>query len=198
MSENSSDQPSTKIKKSHKKLTSIIILAVFFMFGFSYLMVPIFTFVCKQAGINGKNVLSQATANPHLQMDQARSIKIEFTASIHHHLDFVFKPTQHYVELHPGERKTVYFYAENKTGHAITVQAVPSITPADGARFFKKIECFCFTQQPFKKNEKVKMFVNFYVDPAVPNTVKEMTLAYTLFDVSQYAAKNQGLIKGRE
>jgi cytochrome c oxidase assembly protein subunit 11 len=107
-------------------------------------------------------------------------------------------PLQHTLEIHPGEKKNVYFYAENKTGNEKTVQAVPSITPIDAARFLKKIECFCFTQQYFFKGEKADMPVHFYIDPAIPKNIKEITLSYTLFDASGFERKNQKhFAKGR-
>ncbi|VVC75574.1 Cytochrome c oxidase assembly protein CtaG [Aquicella siphonis] len=196
MPKDSTGYDKTKFR-DHRRLVWLLAGGVIFMFAFSYLMVPIFTFVCKQAGINGKNVLSQAGAASDMRRDDSRTIKVEFTASVHGNMRFVFTPEQRFVRLHPGERKTVYFYAENNTGNNVTIQAVPSITPADGARFFKKIECFCFTQQAFAKNEKAKMFVNFYLDPQLPRDVKEVTLAYTLFDTGGYQIKKPAVTKGR-
>jgi cytochrome c oxidase assembly protein subunit 11 len=201
MEQNSSSKESKICNKkafmSNKRLMILLTCAVFFMFGFSYLMVPIFTFVCKQVGINGKNVLSSAKVDPNMQIDSSRSIKIEFATTLHSNMQFIFRPEEHYIKIHPGERKTVYFYAENRTGNPITIQAVPSITPADGALYFKKIECFCFTQQSFARNEKAKMFVNFYIDPKLPQKVKEITLAYTLFDATAYRLENPVTSKGR-
>ena len=40
-------------------------------------------------------------------------------------------------------------------------------------------------QQVLQPGESVEMPVRFIVDPAVPAQVKHLTLAYTLFDVSE-------------
>lgn len=183
--------------KSNKRLVYTVVAGVLFMFAFSFMLVPIFTFVCKQAGINGKGVTTATKADKNMQVDRSRSIRIDFASTLNGKFAFDFKPEQQSVTVHPGERKIIYYYAKNNTGRNIIVQAVPSITPADGARFFKKIECFCFTQQRFLKNEKAHMFVNFYIDPSVPKEVKELTLSYTMFDASAFAGKNVVRAKGR-
>lgn len=183
-------------QKNNKRLTLILVCGVIFMFGFCYMLVPIFNLVCKQIGINGKGV-STATKNPGTQIDYSRTIRVDFTTTINGQLKFAFKPLHKRIQIHPGETKLVYFFAENQSGREITVQAVPSITPIDAARFLKKTECFCFTQQYFFKNQKVDMPVYFFIDPAVPKNVKEITLSYTLFDASGFEKKQTPYTKGR-
>ncbi|MHB1947488.1 MAG: cytochrome c oxidase assembly protein [Gammaproteobacteria bacterium] len=184
-------------KKKNKRLTWILVCGVIFMFIFCYLLVPIFNIVCKQIGLNGKSAASATVAAPGMQIDKSRTIKVEFTTGIHGQLGFKFVPLHRHIEIHPGETKLVYFYAENQTGKEITVQAVPSITPTDAARFLKKTECFCFTQQYFFKGEKADMPVYFFIDPSVPKDVKEITLSYTLFDASGFEKKDKHFTKGR-
>lgn len=184
-------------KKKNKRLTIILVLGVLFMFVFCYLLVPIFNIVCKQWGINGKSANAAVAPVPGMQVDKSRTIKIEFTTTVHGSLKFKFIPLHRHIEIHPGETKLVYFYAQNLSGREIVVQAVPSITPNDAARFLKKTECFCFTQQYFFKNEKVDMPVYFFVDPAIPKNVKEITLSYTLFDATGFEKKQKHFTKGR-
>lgn len=184
-------------RKSIRRGVILLTAVVIFMFAFSYMMVPIFTYVCKQLGINGKGVMSPTVASSSMKIDSSRIIKIEFASTINSNVKFKFIPLQNDIRIHPGERKIIYFYAENLSGMDKTMQAVPSITPADAARFFKKIECFCFTQQFFNKGEKADMFVNFYIDPAVPKDIKEITLSYTLYDASAYPGKASASTKGR-
>jgi cytochrome c oxidase assembly protein subunit 11 len=182
---------------NHKRLTFILVCGVIFMFGFCYMLVPLYQLVCKQEGINGKSAASPSVAAPGMQVDYSRTIKVTFTTILHHDLKFKFIPLQRHIDIHPGERKLVYFLAENQTGKEITVQAVPSITPSDAARFLKKTECFCFTQQYFFKNEKADMPVYFFIDPAVSKKIKEVTLSYTLFDVDGFIKKQDHFTKGR-
>jgi cytochrome c oxidase assembly protein subunit 11 len=55
--------------------------------------------------------------------------------------------------------------------------------------YFKKIECFCFTQQTLAAHETREMPVVFYVDPKLPRDVKTITLSYTFFELDVPAAK---------
>lgn len=183
--------------KNHKRLTLILVCGVLFMFGFCYMLVPLYELVCKKEGLNGKGANAAVVRNPGMQVDKSRVIKVYFTATLHGGLAFKFMPLQRYVEVHPGETKLIYFFAENKTGKELTVQAIPSITPNDAARFLKKTECFCFTQQYFFKTEKADMPVYFFVDPSVPKDIKEITLSYTLFDASGFEKKQERSTKGR-
>lgn len=182
--------------KSHKRLTLILVAGVIFMFGFCYMLVPLYELICKKEGINGKGVRSATKINPGMQVDQSRLIKVDFTTTVNSRLQFKFSPVDRHIEIHPGETKLVYFIAENQTGKEMTVQAIPSITPADAASYLKKTECFCFTQQYFYENEKAKMPVYFFIDPDLPKNVKEVTLSYTLFDATKYE-KGEHYTKGR-
>jgi cytochrome c oxidase assembly protein subunit 11 len=181
--------------KKNKRLTLILLCGVIFMFGFCYMLVPIYQLICTREGINGKSGYA-ASAAPKT-VDLSRTIKVYFSTTLHGNLKFKFIPLQNYVEIHPGETKLIYFYAENQSGRDLTVQAIPSITPTDGARYLKKTECFCFTQQYFFKHEKADMPVYFFVDPDVSKDIKEMTLSYTLFDASGFEKNQEHFTKGR-
>jgi len=187
----------SKPRISHKRLTLILMCGVVFMFIFCYLLVPFYQLICKKTGFNGKGAISAAKVAPGMQIDYSRKIKVDFATTINGALSFKFLPLQRHLEIHPGEVKLIYFYAENTTGKEMTVQAIPSITPMDAARFLKKTECFCFTQQYFFKNEKADMPVYFFVDPAISKDIKEITLSYTLFDVTHYKKNQPHYAKGR-
>jgi cytochrome c oxidase assembly protein subunit 11 len=184
-------------QQKNKRLTLLLLVGVLGMFGFCYMLVPLYELVCKREGINGKSVLSPVKAAPGMRVDYARTIKVDFTTTLHGSLKFKFIPLQRHIEIHPGETKLIYFYAENQTGNELTVQAIPSITPMDAARFLKKTQCFCFTQQYFFKGERADMPVYFFIDPDVPKEVKEITLSYTLFDATGYIKNQQHSIEGR-
>lgn len=187
----------SKNQKSHKRLLTILVAGVIFMFGFCYMLIPLYQLVCKTEGYNGKGVLAATSVNPGMQIDKSRTIKVFFSTTLHGRLPFSFLPVQRSIDIHPGETKLIYFYAENQSGKDLTVQAVPSITPGDAARYLKKTECFCFTQQYFFKNEKADMPVYFFIDPAIPKEIKEVTLSYTLFDATGYEKKLRRSTTGR-
>ena len=94
----------------------------------------------------------------------------------------VFRAEINKLKIHPGEYHTVNFYAENLTDNTMIAQAIPSISPGLAADYFKKTQCFCFTEQVFKPHEGRMMPVRFVVDPKLPVQYKTITLAYTFFD----------------
>lgn len=173
-------------KQKNRRLTLLLVCGVLLMFGFCYLMIPFYQLICKTEGINGKTAATPSPWNPQTQVDATRNIRVDFTTTLHGALQFKFTPLESRITIHPGERRLVYFYAENQTGKEITVQAIPSITPNDAARFLKKTECFCFTQQYFFKGEKAKMPVYFFIEPGISKEIKEVTLSYTLFDATPF------------
>ena len=50
-------------------------------------------------------------------------------------------------------------------------------------QYFKKLECFCFTQQTLAAGEARQMPVVFVVDPNLPKDINTITLSYTFFRV---------------
>ena len=182
---------------NNKRLIRKLIIGVVFMFGFAYMLVPLYSLVCSQLGINGQAPNRAVLTPKDMQVDKSRKIKVEFSASIHGDLGFDFRPLQHSVWVHPGQTKLIYFYAKNNTGHGITVQAIPSITPDEDARYLKKTQCFCFTQQYFFTGEKADMPVYFFINPNIPKDQTSMTLSYTMFDVSKFLKKQEHYSKGR-
>ena len=72
----------------------------------------------------------------------------------------------------------------------MVAQAIPSISPGAAAEFFKKTECFCFTEQKFAAHESKTMPVRFVVDPELPERYKTITLAYTFFNNTEKAVNN--------
>ncbi len=188
---------SSPLRQKNKKLLMILCGGVLFMFGFCYMLVPLYKLVCMKEGINGGSARAAAIYDSSTQIDKSRTIRVYFTTTLHSGLAFKFIPLQHSIDIHPGERKLIYFYAENQSGNEMTVQAIPSITPMDGARFLKKTECFCFTQQYFFKGEKADMPVYFFIEPGISKNIKEITLSYTLFDASAYIKNQKHFIKGR-
>ena len=182
--------------KKNKRLLIKLLIGVACMFGFAYLLVPLYSLVCKQVGINGRSATRDKVE--HVAVDKSRTMRMEFSTVIHGDLRFKFYPLQHHIDIHPGATNQVYFYAENDTGHKITVQAVPSIAPGEDAKYLKKTQCFCFTQQTFKPGEKVDMPVIFHVEPDIPKDVEFLVLNYTLFDASKFVKKQQKhFTKGR-
>jgi cytochrome c oxidase assembly protein subunit 11 len=171
--------------KRHTKLVLTLFFVVIGMFGFGFALVPIYNSLCKTLGINGKvylEVNGRDTVSTKVMGE--REIRVEFVATNNSGVPWAFYPKINKIKIHPGEIARLAFYAENKTDHRMTVQAIPSITPGIAAKYLKKTECFCFTQQTLNGHEAMDMPLLFHLDSDLPANVNTITLAYTLFDVT--------------
>ncbi|TAL59913.1 MAG: cytochrome c oxidase assembly protein [Legionella sp.] len=172
-------------ERKHLKLVTILTMVVLGMFGFGFALVPIYNSLCQTLGINGK-IRNEAVAyDAHkIKVLKDREVLVEFVATNNGGVPWEFYPKTAKIKVHPGEIVRLAFYAENKTNHSMTVQAIPSVTPGIAAKYLKKTECFCFTQQTLNGHEAMNMPLLFHLDPDLPEQVNTVTLSYTLFDVS--------------
>lgn len=160
-------------------LRKLAVIAVL-MFGFGFALVPFYKKICEVTGVN--NVI-RADAVANTQIDAARQVTIEFDANLRSNLPWTFRPLQTSVRIHPGELTTVMYEIRNNSDHAITGQAIPSYGPQLAASYFKKLECFCFTQQTLQPGEAKQMPVVFVIEKGLPEDVNTITLSYSFFEV---------------
>lgn len=164
-----------------RRLVTKLTLLVVAMFGFGYLLVPLYNVFCEVTGLNGKTGRiseQQAAATP---VDDQRFVTVEFVTSVNAGFPWSFKPLVTRIDVHPGEETEVLFEAVNRSADTIIGQAVPSVAPNEAARFFSKTECFCFTQQTLAGGESKRMPVRFVVNPKLPSSIQTLTLGYTFF-----------------
>lgn len=174
-------------KLNAKMLGKLMVVAVL-MFGFGYALVPIYKKICEITGVNiltPKDALVEGIGNT--QIDKSRTITVEFDANSQG--PWRFRPTIGSLQVHPGQMTQVVYEVVNTQARSIDAQAIPSYAPQQAGEFFKKVECFCFTQQTLAPNEARQMPVVFYIDPALPKDVKTITLSYTFFEIGGAAKK---------
>ncbi len=174
--------------KSNRKIIIIAGSVAILMFGFAFAIVPVYSLLCKATGINTSapsgellTPVSAATTEPP---DLSRTITVQFIAVNHNGMPWDFFPRTKSIQVHPGQNNKIYFFAKNTTDKAMSVQAIPSMTPSEAMSHFHKIQCFCFTQQTLKGHEGKDMPMIFRVDNDLPKNVHVITLAYTLFDTT--------------
>ena len=154
------------------------------MFAFVFVvMVPLYNVLCDALGINGKTS-SEAYTSVVAQVDESRSIKIQFVATNNDGMPWAFSPDVTEMVVHPGAANDTVFFAANPTTNSMIAQAIPSVSPSRAAEYFHKTECFCFEQQPLDGNSEAEMPLQFIVDQELPADIKTITLSYTLFDVT--------------
>ena len=170
----------------NRRMVGKLAVVVVLMFGFGYALVPIYRTICEALGVN---VLARAEvqsgesvgAAGNTQVDASRTVTVEFDANSRGPWDF--KPAQASVQVHPGEVTTVLYEFRNRQNRTMRAQAFPSYAPAVAMAHFKKLECFCFTEQVLKPGESKEWPVVFVVDRKLPKDVHTITLSYTFFEV---------------
>ncbi|KAK4635539.1 Cytochrome c oxidase assembly protein COX11, mitochondrial [Fulvia fulva] len=162
----------------------------------SYGSVPLYKTICQQTGWGGQPIKSAAHAGPETEDDVAakltpvtssRRLRITFAGSTSDILPWKFTPQQREVRVLPGETALAFYTATNQSkDEDIIGVATYSVTPAQVAPYFSKIQCFCFEEQRLNKGETVDMPVFFYIDPdflkdPTMRNIDTITLNYTFF-----------------
>jgi cytochrome c oxidase assembly protein subunit 11 len=149
------------------------------MFAFGFAMAPLYNAFCAVTGYGGKT--ANVAENVVTDVDQHRTVRIEFLASVAAGGRWEFHPEVTHMDVHPGKLYETHYWARNLTDRHVVAQAVPSVAPGEAAEDLKKTQCFCFTQQAFAPGEGRNMPLIFMISPELPEHINEMSLAYTFF-----------------
>ncbi|CAK7203209.1 Cytochrome c oxidase assembly protein cox11, mitochondrial [Sporothrix eucalyptigena] len=163
----------------------------------SYGSVPMYKMICQTTGWGGQPVRApghggigsdrnEDLASRLQPVTDAKRMRVTFNASVSDVLPWKFVPQQREVRVLPGETALAFYTATNKSDKDIIGVATYSVTPAQVAPYFSKIQCFCFEEQRLSAGETVDMPVFFYLDPDMLNDlnmkgVETVTLSYTFF-----------------
>ncbi len=144
--------------------------------------VTLYRLFCSATGSGG---FVQRVASDNAKLS-ARTITVFFNTDVAPGLPWRFVPVQRKVTVHLGQQAPVFFEAENRSDHDMVGHATFNVTPNKAGIYFKKIQCFCFTEERLPAHHKVEMPVVFFVDPKLgtdPSTrdVDQITLSYTFF-----------------
>ncbi len=175
--------------RSNRRLVARLAIMAACMFGFGFLLIPIYNVMCEITGIGGRTSDTAAVIPAGMQVDTGRTVTVEFVAVVNEQAPWEFRPAVSSIEIHPGQLYDTTFYARNLTDRELVGQAIPSVAPGTAARHFQKTECFCFTAQKFLAREGRDMGVQFMVDPDLPEYVDRITLSYTFFVQKQQASQ---------
>lgn len=171
---------------NRETLVKLLVVAVA-MFGFGYALAPFYRAICDALGLNSV-VKVDAVANT--QVDAGRLLTVEFDTNLRSNLPWTFVALERSVRVHPGALTQVVFEVRNRSDRAVTGQAIPSFGPQIAGRYFKKLDCFCFTQQTLAPGEVKRMPVVFVVERDLPQDVNTVTLSYTFFEVEGKAPRS--------
>jgi cytochrome c oxidase assembly protein subunit 11 len=74
----------------------------------------------------------------------------------------------------------------NNSDKPVTARATFNVVPEQAGPYFKKLQCFCFTDQTIGPRQTVEMPVLYFVDPKYAQDFEtrgksEITLSYTFY-----------------
>jgi cytochrome c oxidase assembly protein subunit 11 len=157
------------------------------MGAMGFAAVPLYRMFCQATGFAGTpQRASEAKAAGVKAL--ARPISIRFDANVDPGMAWRFAPEQTTQQITIGARSLAIFTAENTSDHEITGAASFNVAPDEAARYFNKVQCFCFTLQRLGPHQKIRMPVSYYVDPAIladkdVKDLQQITLSYTFHPV---------------
>jgi cytochrome c oxidase assembly protein subunit 11 len=169
------------VHRPHRRLALQLGVVALGAFGFGFALVPLYDVLCAITGYGDKQGLVQASEAPG-QSDETRTVTVDFIAMVPSVGSWEFRPEVRSMTVTPGRLYEAKFFARNLTGRDTLAQAIPDVAPSKASVFFRKTECFCFTPQHFAAGESRDMPVRFFIDPALPRYVEQITLAYTFYD----------------
>lgn len=152
--------------------------------------------ICQQTGWGGQPIkasIHSSAEDPSARLQpvtSSRRLRITFNGSVSDVMPWKFIPQQREVRVLPGETALAFYTAKNKSDEDIIGVATYSVTPAQVAPYFSKIQCFCFEEQRLNAGETVDMPVFFFIDPDFVNDptmtkIDTITLSYTFFSMQR-------------
>tara|TARA_B100000524_G_scaffold347963_1_gene251103 strand:+ start:32 stop:490 length:459 start_codon:yes stop_codon:yes gene_type:complete len=146
------------------------------------MLVPLYDIFCEITGLNGKTNQEKflvVNENP-----TERFVTVKFTSTIANSAPFQFEPIDREMIVQVGKINNTFYTLTNNSTTLKHATASPSVVPSEHAEYFKKIECFCFSQQQINGLETIELPLQFIVDNELPLETKTLILSYTMFNTT--------------
>ncbi|KAK1253874.1 hypothetical protein MKX07_001951 [Trichoderma sp. CBMAI-0711] len=189
----SMDRVREQYSRRNKTIAYYTLSIIMGTLALSYGSVPFYKMICQTTGWGGQPIRAYGQSGENqdissrlVPVTSANRIKVTFNAAVSDILPWKFVPQQREVRVLPGETALAFYKATNMGDQDIIGVATYSVTPAQCAPYFSKIQCFCFEEQRLNAGETVDMPVFFYLDPDLLNDInmkgiETVTLNYTFF-----------------
>jgi cytochrome c oxidase assembly protein subunit 11 len=169
-------------------LALICVVGIAGMVGAAYASVPLYRVFCQVTGYGG--TVRKADAKPDHVLDQ--TVQVHFDTNVRGlPWDFSAEQTAQTVKI--GETVVATFKVTNHADHPVTARAVFNVVPDQAAVYFRKLSCFCFSDQTVAAGATVEMPVLYFVDPKYAQDFetrdgRSITLSYTFFPATDVKA----------
>jgi cytochrome c oxidase assembly protein subunit 11 len=185
------------LERAKRRSGIFSVLLVAGMVAAAYASVPLYRIFCQVTGFGGTTNRANLAAVPDAATMRAlagRTIKIRFDSNMAPGMVWRFAPKDREQTIKIGEKRMAYFVATSNADVPTTGRAIFNVSPDTAGKYFRKIACFCFTEQTLGPRETVDMPVTYFVDPEILNDpdaskIDEITLSYTFFPVDNPAPK---------
>lgn len=193
----SSPETTSRLQKAKRRTALISAVVVFGMTGAAFAAVPLYRRFCQLTGFDG--TVRKAEAAPTQTLD--KTLVIRFDANVRG-VPWEFAPDQTSQTVKIGKTGLAFFHVKNTSDKPVTAHAAYNVVPESAARYFQKLQCFCFTDQTLQPGQSADFPVVYFVDPKYasdPDTKNEpdITLSYTFFPVGGSAPADKTAENGR-
>lgn len=186
--------------RDHTRLVRRLLLLTLAAFAFGFALVPLYDVFCEATGLNGRTKGGSfgvgGIAGPPISsifpVDRSRMLRVQFTGTVMPGLPWEMRPLSNAIDLHPGELREVNFLIRNTSSHPLTGRAIPSVSPGQAARYFQKLECFCYEELTFAPGEARELPLRFVIRPEVDGDLSEITLAYAFYPSTAAGRPREG------
>ena len=193
----SSPETTSRLKRAKRRTAIVSAVVVFGMTGAAFAAVPLYRTFCQLTGFDG--TVRKADAAPTTVLD--KTLVIRFDANVRG-VPWDFGPDQTSQTLRIGKTGLAFFHVKNTSDKPVTAHAAYNVVPESAARYFEKLQCFCFTDQTLQPGQSADFPVVYFVDPKFasdPDTKNEpdVTLSYTFFPVGGSPPADKAAENGR-
>jgi cytochrome c oxidase assembly protein subunit 11 len=170
--------------QANRRLGAALAAVLVAMLALSFAAVPLYAMFCAATGFGGRPMTARAA--PTRQGE--RTLRVRFDANVAPGLPWRFESEGAWLDVTPGETKTVFYAVTNLSDRETTGLASYNVAPDRAGGWFSKISCFCFTEQTLAPGETRELPVVFFLDPELERDemmagVSDLTLSYTYFPV---------------
>ena len=193
----SSSETTSRLRKAKRRTAIVSAVVVFAMTGAAFAAVPLYKRFCQLTGFDG--TVRKAEAAPTQVLD--KTLLIRFDANVRG-VPWDFAPDQTTQTVRIGKTGLAFFHVKNTSDRPVTAHAAYNVVPEASAKYFQKLQCFCFTDQTLQPGQSADFPVVYFVDPKYasdPDTKNQpdITLSYTFFPVGASAAVGKSADNGR-
>lgn len=169
-------------KGRHGVVAALCAVTVMAMVGAAFAAVPLYRAFCQATGFDGTP--KRAATGPSGAATD-RTVAVRFDTNVRG-LPWTVQPEVNSQTIRVGRTQLVNFTLANNGDTPLTGRATYNVSPESAARYFTKLQCFCFSDQTLPAHTAKTFPVVYYVDAAFasdPDTkpLSVLTLSYTMF-----------------